>query len=114
MHIQLRIHDFTPTLHVSAADSHHQEAKIQLIRLPNEKIKGGKYKSRKIFWYSNLSILHTLFAEDGFSWHPISLKNYTPPRFLQCSKNQTTMAHHEAEGEEPKLTRKTNILRTEL
>jgi hypothetical protein len=30
LHIQINIHDFNPPLHVSAADSHHQQAAATL------------------------------------------------------------------------------------
>jgi len=59
----------------------------------------------------NLAILHMIPAEVEFSCHPLRLTNYTPPCFRLRSRNQTTRAQYEAEGEESNLAQKTAILR---
>jgi hypothetical protein len=67
--------------------------------LPNEKSNGEKLGQEQSFWLCNLAILHTILAEGEFSWHPLSLTNYTPS-CKQVSRNQTTSAQQEAEGEQ--------------
>jgi hypothetical protein len=82
--------------------------------LSNEKIKTEELGQERSFRFCNFAIIHTILAENEFSWHPISLKNYTPPRFQLRSTNQTTRAQNEAEGKESNLTRKTAILIPQL
>jgi hypothetical protein len=55
----------------------------------NEIIKGEDVGQELNFWISNLAILNTIVAEDELSWHPFSLRNYTPPLFRQRSTNKT-------------------------
>jgi len=57
--------------------------------LSNEIIKGEDVGQEPIFWLCNLTILHTILAEDEFSCHPLSLTNYATPRFRQRSTIQT-------------------------
>jgi len=85
-----------------------------MLRVYNENIKWEDLGQEKIFWFWNLAILHTVLAEDEFSWHPLSLTNYAPPSFHQRSTNQTTRAQQEAEGEEWKLAQKRATLRSPL
>jgi hypothetical protein len=81
--------------------------------MPKEKIKEEKLRTRKNFWFCILATLHTIFAEDGFSWHPLSLTNYMPSR-KQVSRNQTTRAQQEAQREGSNLAQKTATLRPPL
>jgi len=69
--------------------------------LCNENIKGEDLDQENIFWFWNIAILHTVLAEDEFSWHPLNLTNYsapTPPSrgSRQLSINQKLRAHQEA------------------
>ena len=52
---------------------------ISLVLLPNEKIKGEKLGQEQNVWFWKLAMLHTLLAEDEFSWHSLNLTNYSPP-----------------------------------
>jgi hypothetical protein len=79
-----------------------------------KKIKREKLGQEQSFRFCNFAILHTILAENEFSWHPISLKNYTPSSFRLRSTNQTTRAQYEVQGEESNLTRKTEIIRPPL
>ena len=77
--------------------------------LPNEIIKGEDVRLEPIFWFSKLAILHTILAEGEFSWHPFSLRDYTPPRFRQRSTNQTVRSQKKYEREESKMARKKSV-----
>jgi len=79
-----------------------------------EKSKGEDLGQETSFWFSKLAILHTLLAEDEFSWHHLRLMNYTSQSSRQLSINQSTGLLQVAEGEESKFTRKKAILKTPL
>jgi hypothetical protein len=44
-----------------------------------EKIKGELLSQEQNFCFGNLTILHTIIAEDEFSCHILILTIYTPP-----------------------------------
>ena len=85
--------------------------------LSYEKMNGEYLGREQYFWFWNLAIFHTIFAEDQFSWHPLSLTNYTPSPPQSCcwlSINQTTRLQQEAEREESMLIQTTAILGPQL
>jgi len=63
-----------------------------------------------LFW--KLAILHTILAEDEFSWNPLSLTSYTPspPSSCRLSINQKTRLQKEAEGDGSNFAQTTAIL----